>query len=136
MQRALRCVLRAGQGSTPIFSENEILASKAALAQPEALTAALNYLQGFGSIPVAQRPGGERDGHAADARRLGRTRQPDLDLRLLRGLERWVSCLRIERIPDAGHCVHLEAQTQVNDMMIRFLKDGNRCIRDRLAWVE
>lgn len=43
MQRALRCVLRAGQGSTPIFSENEILASKAALAQPEALTAALNY---------------------------------------------------------------------------------------------
>jgi pimeloyl-ACP methyl ester carboxylesterase len=63
-------------------------------------------------------------------------RDPDLDLRLLRGLERWVSCFRIERIQDAGHWVHLEAQTQVNDMMIRFLKEGNRCIRDRLAWVE
>ena len=51
-------------------------------------------------------------------------RDPDLDLRLLRGLERWVSGIRIERISDAGHWVHLEAQTQVNDMMIRFLKEG------------
>jgi pimeloyl-ACP methyl ester carboxylesterase len=55
-------------------------------------------------------------------------RDPYLDLRLLRGLERWVSCLRIERIPDAGHWVHIEAQDRVNDMLLRFLKEDN-CFR-------
>ena len=92
-----------------------------ALAQPGALTAAINYyragLRGLREglsqrIKPIDSPTliiwGEQD------RYLGR--------RLLEGLEPWVADLTLERIADASHWVQAEAPERVNERILQFIR--------------
>ena len=91
-----------------------------ALAQPGALTAALNYYRAglrclLEGMPKKRKPiesptlviWGEQD------RYLGR--------RLLEGLEPWVADLTLERIADASHWVQAEAPERVNERILQFM---------------
>jgi pimeloyl-ACP methyl ester carboxylesterase len=92
-----------------------------ALAQPGALTAALNYYRaGFGSLLRGLRQPmrpiemptlviwGEQDRY--------------LGINLLQGLEPWVKNLTVERIADASHWVQAEVPERVNERILRFLR--------------
>ena len=116
------------------FSDEDIRRHKAALAQPGALTAALNYYRA-----IRRRP---RVATLDDDRRGGRVEQPTLVIwgdrdRMLNasateGLERWVPNVRVEHIPDASHWVLADAPARVNDLLIRFLSgEGTAAGRPR-----
>ena len=51
-------------------------------------------------------------------------RDPFLLPELTEGLARWVPDLRIERVDDAGHWVHRDAESRVNEVMLTFLEPG------------
>lgn len=100
-----------------------------ALAQPGALTAALNYYRAglrclLEGMAKQRKPiesptlviWGERD------RYLGR--------RLLEGLEPWVADLTLERIADASHWVQAEAPERVNELILQFM-GGRRGVTSR-----
>jgi pimeloyl-ACP methyl ester carboxylesterase len=105
------------------FSRRDVERYKKALACPGALTAAINYY---------------RAGFRFGLRRAGRSIQRIdlpalliwgeqdryLNIRLTEGLEEWVPNLRVARLPDAGHWVHLDAADEVNRLLIDFLQTG------------
>ncbi|MGH2599418.1 MAG: alpha/beta fold hydrolase, partial [Dehalococcoidia bacterium] len=99
--------LRTDPARPDAFSDDDIRRYKRALAQPGALTAAINYYRAaFRRDPRTAtrdlRPitcptlliWGERDRY--------------LSPRLTEGLDRWVPNLRVERIPDASHWVQVD----------------------------
>ena len=117
----LRYRLRHEPVHADAFDPAMIEAYRQALAQPGALTAAINYYRaGFRSVlsglpkqvkPIASPTliiWGEQDRY--------------LGLRLLEDLERWVPELTLERIPDAGHWVQAEAPERVNELILRFIR--------------
>jgi pimeloyl-ACP methyl ester carboxylesterase len=96
-----------------------------ALAQPGALTAALNYYRagfraGLGELRRSMRTieaptlviWGEQDRY--------------LTPRLLEGLDAWVPDLTVERIADASHWVQAEVPEQVNGLILQFLRQRRR----------
>ncbi len=102
------------------FTAQDIAMYKAALSEPSALTAGINYyranFQNFWSHPhwfteLITLPTlviwGEQDRY--------------LGLRLLDGLDQWVPNLRIEKIPQASHWVQIDSPEQVNELIIQFL---------------
>ena len=116
MERALR--------QEPIrqnaFTQHDIALYKAAISEPGALTAALNYYRAnmrslwsesrwFTNVITTPTLviWGERDRY--------------LSVNLLKGLDRWVSDLRVERIPDGSHWVQIDAHERVNELIIDFL---------------
>lgn len=118
---SLRRTLRTGPVRRGAFTEADIERYVEAAAQPGALTAAINYyraalLRGRVRGPVRriiEAPvlviWGNQD------RYLGRElAEPDREL---------VPNLRVERIPDAGHWVHLEQPESVNSLLLDFLSD-------------
>jgi epoxide hydrolase 4 len=91
---------------------------RAAWNEPGAMTAALNYYRAaFRSRPP--RPPGKFD---VPALLIWGEKDPHLGIHLTEGLDRWVSDIRIERIPKAGHWVHLDAPDRVNEAILRFLR--------------
>jgi pimeloyl-ACP methyl ester carboxylesterase len=118
---SLRRTLRTGPVRPWAFTEADIERYVEAAAQPGSLTAAINYYRA--------------------ALRRGRTRGPvgriieapvlviwgDQDRYLgpeLAEPERLlVPNVRVERIPDAGHWVHLEQPERVNSLLLDFLSD-------------
>ena len=103
------------------FDEASVKVYQQALAQPGALTAAINYYRaGFRSLLRGLRQTirpieipalviwGEQD------RYLGTD--------LLNGLDSWVKHLTVDRIPDASHWVQAEVPDRVNERIIRFLR--------------
>jgi pimeloyl-ACP methyl ester carboxylesterase len=100
-----------------------------ALAQPGALTAALNYYRAFGRRMLRR---ALRNGTPAPTDRsatvqaptllLWGERDPALSPRLAQGLERWVPHLEVHRFHDAGHWVQLDETEAVNDLLIRWLR--------------
>lgn len=116
----LEKLLRRDPVAPGVFSDEDIRLYKEALAQPGALTAAVNYYRAALRFPprVAGRtwPGGLKTLLVWG----GRDRY--LGPGLLEGLDRWVPDLAIERIPDASHWVQADAAARVNDLLIRFLK--------------
>lgn len=107
------------------FDEVTVKVYQRALAQPGALTAALNYYRaGFRSLVRGLRPNiqpiemptlviwGEQD------RYLGAD--------LLEGLEPWVKDLTVERFADASHWVQAEVPERVNERMLQFLRPPRR----------
>lgn len=119
----LERILRESPARKGTFTADDLAAYKAALSEPGALTAAINYYR------AAARS------FWRDARWLDRPiMRPTLIIwgdqdrylgpGLLRGLDRWVPDLRVARLPDAGHWVHLEASEQVNALIMRFLLEG------------
>jgi pimeloyl-ACP methyl ester carboxylesterase len=86
--------------------------------EPGAMTAAVNYYRAaFRCRPP--RPSGAFD---VPALLVWGERDPHLAVRLTEGLDRWAPDLRIERVPEAGHWVHLDAPDRVNDRILRFLR--------------
>lgn len=89
--------------------------------EPGAMTAALNYYRAaFRYRPP--KPAGKFD---VPALLIWGERDPHLGVHLTEGLDRWVSDLRIERIPDAGHWVHLDAPGGVSETILRFLRTND-----------
>lgn len=107
------------------FDEATITAYRQALAQPGALTAALNYYRaGFRSRVAGQ----SLPMNAIEAPTLVIWGEQDryLGLELLDGLELRVRDLTLERIPDVGHWVQAEAPEHVNAVMLKFLGQGRK----------
>ncbi len=104
------------------FTEEDIAAYKAAISQPGALTAAINYYRA--AFWATMRQGGWR-GPRIVTRTLVRWGEKDryLGTDLLNGLDQWVRDLRVERIPDASHWVHIDAHERVNQLIIRFVRE-------------
>ncbi len=104
------------------FTEEDIRQYKQALAQPGALTAAINYYRsafrhlGEASrriVPIAAPTlliWGERD------RYLGK--------KLTEGLDQWVPNLRVEHLPEASHWVQNDVPDRVNRLLMEFLQSG------------
>ena len=103
------------------FTNHDIALYKAAISKPGALTAALNYYranvrflweESSWLTAVVTTPTlviwGEHDRY--------------LSVNLLRGLDRWVSDLRVERIKDASHWVQIDAHERVNELILDFLQ--------------
>jgi pimeloyl-ACP methyl ester carboxylesterase len=106
------------------FSAEDIRLYREALAQPGALTAALNYYRAAVRFPP----------------KVGRrTWPPDLETLvvwgmrdrylgpgLLEGLDPWVPRLSIERLPDASHWIQNDAPERVNELLVRFFSGVSR----------
>jgi pimeloyl-ACP methyl ester carboxylesterase len=114
-------ILRTDPVRPGAFSPEDVRRYQQALAQPGALTAALNYYRALfrrslrewsKPIPPITVPTlviwGERDLY--------------LGLPLLEGLREWVPDLRIERLPEASHWIQVDAPEKVNRWMIEFLR--------------
>jgi len=106
------------------FNDHDIEAYKAALRQPRALTAAINYYRANVFRSLFRRGAGP----PVDAR----VRVPtlfiygELDVAIIpstvRDLGRFIDApYRELRIPDSGHWVQNEAVSEVNDALLRFL---------------
>jgi pimeloyl-ACP methyl ester carboxylesterase len=120
--RLIEFVLSRDPVHRSAFTAEDIAAYRTAMAQPGALTAAINYYRALlrsnlltlyrGLRPV-QCPTlliwGEQDRY--------------LGLRLTERLDRWVSNLTVARIPNASHWVQSDAPDRVNGLMLDFLKD-------------
>ena len=106
------------------FGSEDVRRYKQALAQPGALTAALNYYRAFLryrakgtvhedvsiNVPVLLL-WGERDSY--------------LSLRLTEGLSAWVPNLRVIRFPDVSHWIQNDAPERVTRLMVDFLRDAS-----------
>ncbi len=119
----LRHLLRRDPVRQGAFTPEDIERYVAAMAQPGALTAAINYYRAlFRRTPwrvrarfrVVERPvqviWGERDRY--------------LGAELAEFDPAWVKDGRVERIPEASHWVHWDAPEQVNRRLIGFLSGG------------
>ena len=104
------------------FSDEDIAAYKEAIAQPGALTAAINYYR----AAVRRNP--------AEVLRMLRQidsptlliwgeDDPYLGIKLTEGLVEWVPDIRVERIANASHWVQVDAAERVNQLMIDFLSE-------------
>ncbi len=119
--RAVREMFRRASARSNAFSEEDIEQYVRALAQPGALTAALNYYRA-----ALLSPGGLELARSAQVEAetlvLWGERDPALDLRLLDGLEQVVPRIHVHRIPSVGHWVQNEAPEEVNCALLAFLK--------------
>ncbi len=117
----LRRMLRREPVHPGAFSEADVEAYKHALAQPGALTAAINWYRA-----AFRRPRDPADDRPCPVPTLLLWGEKDAHLgpRLTEGLETWSPNLRVERIPDASHWIQNDKPDWVNARMIDFLRDG------------
>jgi pimeloyl-ACP methyl ester carboxylesterase len=119
------------------FSDADIELYKNALAQPGALTAALNYYRANVVRIMSRRTKSKKRGTGAPTTHDagGHIRVPTLfiygeqDLALVpatvRGIEKYIDApYRELRIADSGHWVQNEAAAEVNEALLDFLKSG------------
>jgi len=113
------------------FDAVDVERYKDALAKPGALTAAINYYRalaresGPGTLKRAlfdsdDRPPAHRRLRVPTLLVWGE-QDSALDASLTEGLDRWVTDLRVERLPDASHWVQADAPERVNDLLVEFL---------------
>jgi pimeloyl-ACP methyl ester carboxylesterase len=102
------------------FTADDLARYQQALAQPGALTAAINWYRAAFRRP----PHPHTDDVSCDVPTLVIWGERDayLGSRLTEGLERWAPNLRVERIPDASHWVQNDAPERVNELIIEFLR--------------
>jgi epoxide hydrolase 4 len=118
--KLVRDIFRQMPARKPAFTQQDIEACVNMLAQPGALSAALDYYR------INMRSDGLLLARAArtDAPTLviWGERDPALEIGLLDGLDRFAPDLTICRIPDASHWVQNEAPHEVNAAMLDFLQ--------------
>jgi len=110
------------------LTDADIERYKSALAEPGALTAALNYYRALGRRRIRERiTGSGPDDHTVAAPTLLLWGEQDhaLDAVLTDGLAEWVPDLRVERIPDAGHWVQFDARERVSEALVEFLSPAS-----------
>jgi epoxide hydrolase 4 len=106
----------------PAFSDDEINEYVAAMSQPRALTAALNYYRAnVGALGAARRRTARIE---ADTLVIWGERDVALSVSLLDGLAEVAPRSRVHRIADAGHWVHREAADETNRVLLQFLGGG------------
>lgn len=120
-------VARAGS-----FTDEDIEKYKAALREPAALTAAVNYYRANVFRLMRRKPGAKSAG-AAPLERDGRIRVPTLFIfgeqdsailpQTVRGVANYINApYREVRIPDCSHWVQNEAPEEVNTALLEFLR--------------
>jgi epoxide hydrolase 4 len=105
------------------FSDHDLARYREALARPGALTAALNYYRAYRGHLL--RGGGKTHPRRTIDRPtlvIWGEKDPALDRHNLDGLERYVSDLRIERLPQATHWVMADAPDRVNALLTGFFR--------------
>lgn len=115
---ALRAVWRFDPVKRGAWSREDLRRSVEAMAQPGALTAALNYYRAMLRSPRKMLRGCEQISHQTLV--LWGERDRYLSSKLLNGLEKWVPDVRIERFPDASHWLQHDAAREVNAHLIEF----------------
>ena len=115
----LEKMLRRDPETPGAFTDEDIRLYKEALARPGALTAAVNYYRAALHFPPRVRDRAWPEG--LKTLLVWGERDRYLGPGLLEGLDRWVSNLTIERIPEASHWVQADAPARVNERLIRFL---------------
>ena len=118
----VRRILRVAPARPGTFSEEEIDRYVAALSQPGALTAALNYYRALA------RPGGiglreNLRPIVAPALVIWGERDPYLRPELADPARRWVPAAAVRRFAELGHWPHLEDPATVNAALLAFLDD-------------
>lgn len=121
-----RNVLRPGA-----FTDSDWAIQRAALAEPGALSAALDYYRAMGQRLLTQ---AIRTSDRAPSSDLGTLptiepptlllwgdRDPFLGTSLTEGLEPWVRALTVQRLAEAGHWVHWDAPDAVNAALVAHL---------------
>lgn len=113
-----------------VIHETDFVKYAEALSRPGALEAMLNYYRALFREEVRHLIPGRRRRLSARAEAwrvsvptlvIWGERDRYLGLELLRGLERWVPDLLVERIAHAGHWVQVEAWERVNRVLLWFL---------------
>jgi epoxide hydrolase 4 len=104
------------------FSAHDLALYRQSLAQPGALTAAINWYR----AAFRRSPQPEKDAVSCGVPTLliWGERDAYLGPRLTEGLEKWSPNLRVERIPDASHWIQNDAPERVNELMIEFLRSN------------
>ncbi|HEX8904053.1 MAG TPA: alpha/beta hydrolase [Longimicrobiaceae bacterium] len=121
LERLFRGTLTPGA-----FTGQDIARYKEALRRPGALTAALNYYRAYMSHFF--RRGSKREPRRTIDRPtlvIWGEKDAALNLHNLDGLERYVSDLRVERLPEASHWVMADAPGRVNELLAAFFR-GDR----------
>ncbi len=103
------------------FTTQDIAEYKAALSQPGALTAGINYYRA-NFRDFWSRPTWFTDPITQPTLIIWGEQDRYLGIRLLEGLDEWVPDIRIERIPQASHWVQIDAFERVNELILNFMK--------------
>lgn len=102
------------------YSDQDLEVLAAAMAQPGAMTAMLNWYRAAVRFPPAK--------HTQTIEQptlvLWAEDDPALAKSLTYGLENWVPNMRLRYFPSCGHWVHGEMPGEVNDELLQFLEDG------------
>jgi epoxide hydrolase 4 len=117
----LERTLRTDPVRPEAFDNRDIRRYKRALAQPGALTATINYYRAL----LRERPRetlSEPPTIARPTLLIWGDRDRYLGTNLTEGLDRWVTDLRVEHIPDASHWIMADRPERVNDLMIEFMR--------------
>jgi len=121
--RAVESTLREW-ATAGAFTDADIERYKRAIAQPGALTAAINYYRALfrrnAKLTLTQGGIGDLPVHAPTLQIWGE-QDPALDVELTEGLQRWVPDIEIERYPEASHWVQFDAPDRVADRLIDHL---------------
>ena len=123
-------ILREQPRRAGAFTDDDIRAHKAALAEPGALTAIVNYYRA--ALPRLFRL--TRSRHArVGAETLLIWGEEDAYLRreLAEGVERWVPRLRVVRLPGVSHWVPADAAEEVNRLLVEFLRPATPALAGR-----
>jgi epoxide hydrolase 4 len=120
---AIRRVFREEPVRPNAFADEDVEHYVAALREPGALHAAVNYYR----AAVRHR----RDVPPADRRTIAQPtllvwgdRDPHLGVELAQGLEAWVPALRVEHLPEASHWVLEDAPERATELIVGFLSEA------------
>jgi pimeloyl-ACP methyl ester carboxylesterase len=117
----VRSLFRQGPARKSADPEHDIQRYIQAIAQPGALTAAINYYR-------AAMCGGPRSALQAvqpitlPTLLIWGDQDPYLVSSLTKGLDRWVANLRIEHLPQGGHWIQNDEPDEVNRILLDFLQ--------------
>ncbi|WP_435359498.1 alpha/beta fold hydrolase [Haloarchaeobius sp. DFWS5] len=124
--KALEAIFHGGAVSEDAFTDEDVARYKAAFERPGVATSAINYYRAViresvkDSLPFLD---SDTAAQHVDVPTLLVWGEGDLALvpELTEGLDEWVSDLRIERLPDAGHWVQFDAPERVTTEILDFV---------------
>jgi pimeloyl-ACP methyl ester carboxylesterase len=118
-------MLRSQPVNPEAFAPEDVRRYKQAMAQPGALTAALNCYRAFFRYRN-QRAVSDNTRIDVPVLLLWGERDAYLNPRLTEGLNAWVPNLRVMRFPDVSHWIQNDAPERVNRLMIDFITPFSR----------